>query len=52
VDDDTATAVRHGRRLTGVPLPAPRVALFTGSGEFLALYRQQLAQAVPEAVFV
>jgi tRNA pseudouridine55 synthase len=52
VDDATATAVRYGRRLTEVTLPAPRVALFTGSGEFLALYRQQLSEAVPEAVFV
>ena len=52
VDDTTAAAVRYGRRLTGVTLPAPRAALFAGSGEFLALYRQQLAEAVPEAVFV
>jgi tRNA pseudouridine55 synthase len=52
VDDATAVAVRHGRRLTGVPLPAPRVALFTDSGEFLALYRQQPSEAVPDAVFV
>ena len=52
VDDPTAAAIRFGRRLTGVTLPAPRAALFTGSGEFLALYRQQLSDAVPEAVFV
>jgi tRNA pseudouridine55 synthase len=52
VDDPTAAAIRYGRRLTGVTLPAPRAALFTGSGEFLALYRQQLSDAVPEAVFV
>ena len=52
VDDATATAVRYGRRLTGVTLPAPRTALFAGSGEFLALYRQQPSEAVPEAVFV
>jgi tRNA pseudouridine55 synthase len=52
VDDATAAAVRHGRRLTAVALPAPRVALFTDTGEFLALYRQQLSGAVPEAVFV
>ena len=51
VDDATAAAVRHGRRLAGVPLPAPRTALFTDSGEFLALYRQQLSEAVPDAVF-
>ena len=52
VDDATAAAVRHGRRLTQVLLPAPRAALFTDSGEFLALYRQQVSEAVPEAVFV
>jgi tRNA pseudouridine55 synthase len=52
VDDATAAAIRHGRRLTGITLPASRAALFAGSGEFLALYRQQLSDAVPEAVFV
>jgi tRNA pseudouridine55 synthase len=52
VDETTAAAVRHGRRLAGVPLPAPRTALFTDSGEFLALYRQQPSEAVPDAVFV
>ncbi len=51
VDDATSAAVRHGRRLTEVTLPAPRTALFTASGEFLALYRQQLSEAVPDAVF-
>jgi tRNA pseudouridine55 synthase len=52
VDDATAAAVRHGRRLTEVTLPATRTGLFTASGEFLALYRQQLSDAIPEAVFV
>jgi tRNA pseudouridine55 synthase len=52
VDDGTAGAVRYGRRLVGVTLPAHRAALFAASGEFLALYRQQLSDAVPEAVFV
>jgi tRNA pseudouridine55 synthase len=52
VDDGTAAAVRYGRRLTDVTLPAPRAALFGASGEFLALYRQQLSDAVAEAVFV
>jgi tRNA pseudouridine55 synthase len=52
VDDATAAASRYGRRLTGITLPATRAALFAGSGEFLALYRQQLSDAVPEAVFV
>jgi len=52
VDEASAAAGRNGRRLTGVALPASRTALFPGSGEFLALYRQQLADAVAEAVFV
>ena len=52
VDDATAAAARHGRRLAGVTLPAPRAALFAATGEFLALYRQQHSDAVPEAVFV
>jgi tRNA pseudouridine55 synthase len=52
VDDATAAAVRFGQRLTGVTLPASPSALFAGSGEFLALYRQQLSDAIPEAVFV
>jgi tRNA pseudouridine55 synthase len=52
VDDATSAAVRHGRRLPEITLPAPRTALFAGSGEFLALYRQQLSEAVPDAVFV
>ena len=51
VDDATAAAVRNGRRLTKTTLPAPRTALFAGSGDFLALYRQQLSDAIPEAVF-
>ena len=52
VDDATAAAVRVGRRLPEVILPASRTALFAASGEFLALYRQQLSDAIPEAVFV
>jgi tRNA pseudouridine55 synthase len=52
LDDATVAAVRNGRRLTGVTLPASRTALFAGSGEFLALYRQHLSDAIPEAVFV
>jgi tRNA pseudouridine55 synthase len=52
VDDATADAVRVGRRLPEVILPASPTALFAGSGEFLALYRQQLSDAIPEAVFV
>jgi tRNA pseudouridine55 synthase len=52
VDEPTTQAVRYGRRLSGLNLPADRTALFAPSGEFLALYRQQPGQAVPEAVFV
>jgi tRNA pseudouridine55 synthase len=52
LDGPTADAVRHGRRLTGLELPADRTALFAPSGEFLALYRRQPGGAVPEAVFV
>ncbi len=52
VDDEQAAAVRVGRALAGLVLPAPRSALLSGSGEFLGLYQQQPARAVPEAVFV
>jgi tRNA pseudouridine55 synthase len=52
VDDATAVAVRYGRRLNEFTLPGPRAALFAASGEFLALYRQHLSDAVPLAVFV
>jgi tRNA pseudouridine55 synthase len=52
LDESGAQAVRYGRRLPGLALPADRTALFAPSGEFLALYRQQPDQAVPEAVFV
>ena len=52
MDDEQAAAVRFGRALAGLVLPAPRSALLSGSGEFLALYQQEPARAVPEAVFV
>jgi len=52
VDESVAQAVRYGRRLSGLDLPADRTALFAPSGEFLALYRRQPGEAVPEAVFV
>jgi len=52
LDERAAQAVRYGRRLPGVDLPADRTALFAASGEFLALYRRQPGAAVPEAVFV
>ena len=49
---DQAAAVRVGRRLPGLALPAALSALLDPDGEFLALYRQRDADAVPEAVFV
>ena len=52
LDDEQTAAVRFGRALAGLVLPAPRSALLSGSGEFLALYQQEPARAVPEAVFV
>ena len=52
LDETTAQAVRYGRRLPGLELPADRTGLFAPSGDFLALYRQQPGEAVPEAVFV
>ena len=45
-------AVRVGRRLAGLALPAPLTALLTMKGEFLALYRVEGDDAIPEAVFV
>ncbi|HET7351948.1 MAG TPA: tRNA pseudouridine(55) synthase TruB [Marmoricola sp.] len=52
LDDDQATEVRFGRKLT-VQLPAEGpVALLTGDGEFLALYEQSGEQARAVAVFV
>ena len=52
LDEEAIAAVRYGRRLPGLELPADRTALFAPSGEFLALYRQGTGEAVPEAVFV
>lgn len=53
VDEQTATAVRHGRTLPDTALPpAPVVALFDPAGEFLALYEQRGADARAVAVFV
>lgn len=50
--DDQATAVRYGRPLPDLALPADLTAVLTAEDEFLALYRQRGADAVPEAVFV
>ena len=49
---DQAAAVRVGRRLPDLALPAELSALIDPDGEFLALYRQRGADAVAEAVFV
>ena len=52
LDDDQATDVRFGRRLTlQLPTDGP-VALLTGDDEFLALYEQSGEQARAVAVFV
>ncbi len=52
LDDEQASAVRHGRALQ-LELGAPgAVALFTAAGEFLALYDQHGAVAKAVAVFV
>jgi tRNA pseudouridine55 synthase len=52
VNATRADAVRYGRRLTDFSLGAARAALFSDDGEFLALYRQADAAALPESVFV
>lgn len=50
--DEQAVAVRFGRRLPDTGLPGERTAVFDPDGEFLALYRPESGDAVPEAVFV
>jgi tRNA pseudouridine55 synthase len=52
VDVALSDCVRNGRRLEDFSLGAPRAALFSDDGDFLALYRQAGATAVPESVFV
>lgn len=52
LDGDQAAAVRAGRRLPGLQLPAELAALLSPGQEFLALYRQLGLDAVAEAVFV
>jgi tRNA pseudouridine55 synthase len=49
---EQAVAVRFGRRLQGAGLPGELTAVFDPEGTFLALYRPDGADAVPEAVFV
>ncbi len=50
--DEQAVAVRFGRRLPATSLPGERTAVFDPDGDFLALYRPDDGDAVPEAVFV
>ena len=50
--EDQAAAVRVGRRLPDLALPADLTAVLTVDDEFLALYRQRESDALPEAVFV
>jgi tRNA pseudouridine55 synthase len=52
VTDAQASHIRNGRRLTNLLLPNSTTALVTQAGDFLALYRQEGADAVAEAVFV
>jgi tRNA pseudouridine55 synthase len=51
LNDEQVERVTHGRRLPQLALPAPTTALMTGSGEFLALYRPEDADAVAISVF-
>jgi tRNA pseudouridine55 synthase len=52
VTDSVANRIRDGARIGGLILPATPTALFTEAGLFLALYRQEEADSVAEAVFV
>jgi tRNA pseudouridine55 synthase len=52
LDDELTAAVRVGRRLAGLSLPAERTALLSADAEFLALYRRDADGARPEAVLV
>jgi tRNA pseudouridine55 synthase len=52
LDAEQESAVRVGRGLPDLALPADQVALLSADGEFLALYRRRGAGAVAEAVFV
>ena len=49
---EQATDVRYGRRLPDVRLPGEPSCVFAPDGDFLALYRPDGDDAVPEAVFV
>lgn len=52
VTEAQANCIRNGRRLAGVMLPRGTTALLDQNGSFLALYRQEGADAVAVAVFV
>lgn len=49
---EQTTDVRYGRRLATTSLPGEPAAVFAPDGTFLALYRADGDDAVPEAVFV
>ncbi|WP_202873661.1 tRNA pseudouridine(55) synthase TruB [Kribbella speibonae] len=52
VDDAQAAAIRTGRQLPGLELPAGQTAMFAPDGTFLALYEPHGPLAKPTAVFV
>ncbi|TCC16859.1 tRNA pseudouridine(55) synthase TruB [Kribbella speibonae] len=52
VDDAQAAAIRTGRQLPGLELPAGQTAMFAPDGTFLALYEPRGPVAKPTAVFV
>jgi tRNA pseudouridine55 synthase len=52
VSESQASQIRHGRRLAGVILPDDTTALLDAADHFLALYRQEGADAIAEAVFL
>lgn len=52
VDDAQAAAIRTGRQLPGLELPAGQTAMFAPDGTFLALYEPHGPVAKPTAVFV
>jgi tRNA pseudouridine55 synthase len=51
-DADQAAAIRTGRPLSGLKLPAGQTAMFDPTGTFLALYEPHGPVAKPTAVFV
>lgn len=51
-DADQAAAIRTGRPLSGLKLPAGQTAMFDPTGTFLALYEPHGPVAKPIAVFV